>query len=276
MTLIGTTNPSVKSSSRGLKSKRTMFFTIYILLVVFIGLINWGILFPPPQRELIGTTSVQSWVPTYILYDPPGELSYGRCYSYDTITIRLAGGDDDIMVDTEFTAYLGFGSFSTRLFGLGHSINAPLLNQTWQLWKYTDGTREWLQAELINISNIGSGIFGFDSSSYVNSRGMWVEDKTGEESSHSLEWFVAAGELEEITIVCTQREFVLLGGYLLHIFGYDIVLNISISITSPVTNTYVLNNNMTSLSARLYSSGPIEQTDDGSYTTEGAFVWFDQ
>jgi len=254
-----------------------MLFTIYILIVLLVGMINWGILFPPPQRELIDTTSIESWVPLYVLYDPPGNLSYGECYgNYSMVIIRLDGTSHSIVIDSEFTTHMGFSSFSTLISGRGHAINALYLNQTWQLWKYSDGTRDWLQAEMANFSHSGDGIFNFDSASYINRRGMMVENKTGEESPYFLEWTIPAGETEEITLEWIQKDFIPLGSYMVHIFGRDILIDVSISITTPVTNFYVFDNNMTSLSTRLFCNGPIERIEDGYYRAEGVFVWFDR
>lgn len=251
---------------------------MYLIVVLFFGLIHWGVLFPPPHRELVDTAEVESWVPVYVLYDPPGALSYGMCYSnYTPVTLKLDGISGGIQVHSEYSTYMGFSAFGTSLNGESHTILAALLNQTWQLWKYSDGTDTWLQAELINCSHRGDGGFRFDNVNYINSRGMWIENKTGEQSPFTLQWNLTSGTTEEVTFECTQKEFVSFGaGYLIHIFGRDFRFNVSVSMERSFNNTYVFNNNMTSLDVQMMCNGPITQVSPTFYKVEGALIWFSE
>ena len=231
-------------------------------------------LFPPPHRELMGTTVVYSWVPVYVLYDPPGALSYSECNgSSGPVTLRLQGMSDDIQVHSEYSTYIGgFGAPDNERM---HGIYAIGLSQTWQLWRYSDGTNTWLQVELANCSHLGDGIFGFDETQYVNNRGMWVDNMTGNKSPFTLQWNLTSGISKEVTFECTQKDFVSFGaGYLVNILGHDFRINISISTEGTVTDMYVFNNNMTSLDVQMMCNGPITQVSPNHYKADGVMLWF--
>jgi hypothetical protein len=224
----------------------------------------------------MGTTVVYSWVPVYVLYDPPGALSYSECNgSSGPVTLRLQGMSDDIQVHSEYSTYIG--GFRAPDNERMHGIYAIGLSQTWQLWRYSDGTNTWLQVELANCSHLGDGIFGFDETQYVNNRGMWVDNMTGNQSSYRLQWNLTSGTTKEVTFECTQKDFASLGaGYLVDILGHDVRIDVSISIAHPFNNTYVFSNNMGSLYVRMMCNGPITQVSPTFYKTEGALIWFSE
>jgi hypothetical protein len=265
-----------KEFLRRMKPKHTAFSAVFLIVVIFMGLIQWGVLFPPPHRELMGTTVVYSWVPVYVLYDPPGALSYSECSgSSGPVTLRLEGVSDGIQVRSEYSTYIngGFGSgVDASSLNLVYALE---LNQTWQLWRYSDGINIWLQAELANCSYWGDGVFGFDDTQYVNNREMWVDNMTGDQSPYGLQWNVTSGTTKEVTFDCTQKEFISLGaGYLVNIFGHDFCINVSISTEGAITNMYVFNNNMTSLDVQMMCNGAITQISPNHYKTDGALLWF--
>lgn len=254
---------------------------MYIMTVLFFGLIHWGVLFPPPQRELVGTTTVVSRVPNYVFYAPPGALSNGTCFAnYTPIVLKLDGTSDGVQVHSEYATFMDFTSFT--VFAALPSARSDdvcyfLLNQTWQLWRYSDGRTVWFQAELVSCSTVGGGASRIDTTRYINSRGMWVENKTGEQSPYGLQWNLTQGTTKEVTIECTQKEFVPLGaGYLVDILGHDVHIGVSISIGRSFNNTYVFNNNMTSLDVQMMCNGLITQVSPTFYKTEGALIWFSE
>jgi hypothetical protein len=251
---------------------------VYITIVIFFGLIEWGVLFPPPERELVGTTTVVSRVPIYVLYDPPGSLSYSTCFSnFTPVVLKLDAMSGDVQVHGEYSTFIDATSFSTPTDSRLHVIYALELNQTWQLWRYSEGTNVWFQAYLTHCSYRGSDWLHFDMAQYINSRGMWIENKTGESSPFALQLDLASNTTETVTFECTQKDFTPFGaGYLVDIIGHDVRIGVSISIKRPFNTTYVFNNNMISLDVQMMCNGPMTQVSPTFYKTEGALMWFSE
>ncbi len=260
------------------KSRRIAFFAVYISVVLVVGLINWGILFPPTQRELIDTATVQSWVPVYIIHNPPGETSRSGCRAnYTPVTLRLEGMDDGITIDTTFNTHIGSAWFGTGVGFDGYLLNALFLEHAWSLWRYVDGTNIWFEAELDNSTYRGWAILGTDDASFISEQNILVWDTTGSESQYALELVVPIGTTKEVTIEWTQSSFATLGlGYTLNLFGHDFQLNVSLSVDVQITNTYLLGNNMSALSTSMYCNGPITEVGNNHYHVDGALIWFSE
>jgi hypothetical protein len=269
-------NLKENSSEPRSRSKRNVFFAVYVIIVLIVGLANSGVLFPQPRHELIDTTSLISWVPGYVLYTPLGETSYCECYAnYTPFRLMFEGTSNGISVHSIQSTRMGFAYFASSVDYSGYLLSALYLNQTWNLWRNSDGTNEWFEIELANFTYRGGGTFGSDTPSYMNSRGMRVDEMPDETNPYMVDWYVAPGTTKSITIDWTQPEFAPLGAsYMVHIFGHDILLNISISADVPITNTYVLGNGTNSLNVQMMCNGPITQITENHYETDGALIWF--
>ncbi len=264
-------------SKRVRRVKRTILVSSYILVLLISVLITQGILplSNEPQRELVSTTSIESWVPQYVLYDPPGNGSHVTLKSNGSgvLKMRVKGESPSLLVSGEINTGLAFSHIQSPENEEVHSVVALLLNQTWEIWRYYHDGEEWLEAHLANYSRSGSGVFRFEN---LNEKGMWISNRTGISSQYSLERNINQGDTSRVTLECLGTTSAPIGaGYNINLMGTDIRVNISVSLLNySLLTSYVFNDATDSLNIRIFSDGPIMQISQNTYQTDGVLLWF--
>ena len=262
-----------QSKLGSLRRKDLQAVACILILTISVTLLQGGIT-PPSfvQTELLDTSTIESWVPFFVLYDPPGSASYARfsMNGSEGIKMRFEGQASDFQVIGEFTIRTSFSYAETPRSHFDSAILMMLLNQTWELTRYSFLGQEWVEANLVNYSILGHGMFGFDD---IDEHGVWINDLTNTTSEYSLELDVSTGTVETMTIECLGKVPQIIGaGYNVSLFGAEISISILVSPQNfPFTISYVFSNETTPLSFNLFSDTPISQEP---YQTDGVLLWF--
>jgi len=244
-----------------------------VLLLSFSVVILQGqIIFPSfVQSDLIATYTVESYVPFYVQYDPPGSGSYSRFApnGSDGIKMRFEGQAPDLKVVGEFDTGLSIYTETSRN-ELRNTVLMLSLNQTWEIWHHSFLGDEWTEALLTNCNHLGWGALSFED---LDEYGIWVTDLTNTSSDYSLAWNVTPGTVERTTIECLPTTPQSIGaGYTISLNGTEISISVLVSPQSyPFTLSYWFYNGTEPLNFHIFSSAPISEAP---YRTEGVLLWF--
>ena len=260
------------------RSQRPITLLVIVLLLVSSGL---ALAFMPRYlevtEELIGTTSVESWVPVHMLYDPPGNGSSATVSLNGSgmMRTRFVSITPDREVIGEHIGTMITGWVGTPGQARGHTVVAVVLNQTWEVWRRARWGTEWIEARLIDSQYHGWGAFGQTS---IENRSMWVVDLTGTSSMFQNDWSVEQGETIEVTYLCSRTGFYQArAGYEISLFGYDFNISVWLNLGGySLVTSYVFHDSDGPLDFSLLSTGPITRISEERYTTEGALLWFSE
>ncbi|MFX1416790.1 MAG: hypothetical protein ACFFC0_08250, partial [Promethearchaeota archaeon] len=182
------------SSARSKTARRPALLWALLFVIVTAGfLVGLLPLFSEPCQEMIGVTSTQSWVPVYVLYDPPGNGSNAELSPSGSgeMTIMFEGTTPDREVIGAHAGAVVTGTFATSRELRWHGVVAIPLNQTWEVWRCSSGGVDWIEARLISWERLGSGFFAATELEEYN---IWIDNLTGTLSTHRHEWSLAQGE----------------------------------------------------------------------------------
>jgi hypothetical protein len=223
------------------------------------------------HSELIGTCYLESHVPYFVLYDPPGNGSYAHlAVNASRIRLQFEGQTDNLQLTGEFDTRLDIFGAETPHDAYGNRVFVLDLNQTWELFHYSTFGKEWNEIHLSNCSTLGEEIYSL---SDLEGNGVWIDNLTNKISSYSLEWNVSQGSNEQATIECLPSDFRQVGaGYNISIFGTEIAITVSESFQdNPFAVSYTFSNVSDPLHIQLFSDAPITQYP---FKTDGLRLWF--
>ncbi len=260
------------------RTHRPFTLLVIVLLLVSSGL---ALAFIPQyfevSEELIGTTSIESWVPVHMMYDPPGNGSSSTVSLNGSgiMRARFEGITPGHEVIGEYIGSMISGTYGTPDQARSHAVVAVELNQTWEVWRLARWGTEWIEARLIDSQNIGIGLFGQTS---VENRSIWVEDLTGTSSLFQSDWSMEQGATVEATFIFSRIGFYRAGvGYGISLFGYDFNISVWLNLGGySLVTSYIFHNSDGPLDVSLLSNGPITGMSEGRYATEGALLWFSE
>ncbi len=260
------------------RTPRPLTLLVIVLLLVSSGLV---LAFIPQYlevtEELIGTTSIESWVPVHMIYDPPGNGS-SSTVSLDGSGMMMARFEGITPGREVIGGHIGTmitGWVETPRQARGHDVVAVALNQTWEVWRRARWGAEWIEARIIDSQYQGWGSFG---QTNIEDYSMWVEDLTGTSSIFQNDWSMEQGETVETTYNCSRIGFYRVGvGYEISVFGYDFNISVWLDLGGySLVTSYVFHNSDGPLDFSLLSTGPITRISEERYTTEGALLWFSE
>lgn len=260
------------------RTQRPLTLLAIVLLLVSSGL---ALAFIPQyfevSEELIGTTSIESWVPVHIMYDPPGNGSSSTVSLNGSgmMRTRIEGLTPGRVVIGEYIGSMFGGSHGTPDQARSHAVVAAEFNQTWEVWRLARWGAEWIEARLIDYQYNGNGLF---SQTDIESYGMWIEDLTGTSSMFQNAWSIEQGETVEATYVSSRIGFYSARvGYEINLFGYDFNISVWLNLGGySLVTSYVFHDSDGPLDFSLLSTGPITRISEERYTTEGALLWFSE
>jgi len=266
------------SSTHSQTARRPAFLWALLFVIVTAGLLVGLVpLFSEPCQELIGVTSTQSWVPVYVLYDPPGNGSYAEltCGGSGPMTIRFEGTTAGREVTGGYAGAVVSGGHITAHELRLHAVVATWLNQTWEVWRCSSGSVDWIEARLASCEGTGNGLFAATELEEYN---IWIDDLTGLSSSHRHEWSLAQGETAEATFTYSRTGFFqVCAGYNISLLGFDFGVRVWLNVGEcSLVTSYVFNNVEGVLDFAVLSSGRITQLSEESFETDGLLLWFDE
>ncbi len=262
--------------SKGMKRRTSLFAVLFIIVMagLVLGLIPT---FTEPCQEMVGATSIQAWVPVYVLYDPPGNGSNAELS-------RSGSGEMTITFEGTLSGREVIGGYNgaviTATFGTPdelrwHGVVAIPLNQTWEVWRCSSGSVDWLEARLVSCNGHGSGFF---TATEIEEYNIWMDNLTGTSSPHGHEWNLAQGGTAEATFTFSREGFFHVGaGYNITLLGFDFSVRVWLNVRDcSLVTSYVFNNVDGPLNFTILSSGRITQLSDEAFETDGLLLWFDE
>lgn len=249
-----------------------------MLLALTMLVLEGHITFPGPSEspvhsELLGTYQVTTWVPVFVLYNPPGnESSSFVDLGGSNITVQFQGHTSEFDVIGEYSANMGFGfGFGPGGGGATIRVGIFLMNQTWEVDRYSSMGREWTQANLRNCTVVAG--YEVIKRSECSDYGIWLKDMTNTASNYSMDFNVGAGANKSISLDCLlDAPEPINAGYNITLMGVDVGMSVLISSQgSPIPISCMFGDATMPLSIHLFSTTPIQQDP---YSTEGALLWF--
>jgi hypothetical protein len=235
---------------------------------------------PMIWREYLGRYTKLSWVPTFVLYDPPGDGSYSEFTEAQTITSMIKYGG----------AYVGFEASgqTTQIWTVTTDCSTPssermsgvvaiTLNQVWDLWEYDYPSRVVYKAILVSSTPTGGKmIWRFDELATQN---LWVTDRTGTQGAYSAPRAVGANMTmsETFEYYCSNIN-VYGAGYFLNLVGFNFKIYIeSQSVSSTKAEvSYTYHDSSANLVFNIESNYDINWVHSQPYYVDGISIWFDQ
>jgi hypothetical protein len=266
------------SSARSQSVRRPALLWALLFVIVTAGLLLGLVpLFSEPCQEMIGITSTQSWVPVYVLYDPPGNGSYAELSRGGSgqMTIRFDGTTAGHEVIGGYTGAVVMATFVTHDNLRWHGVVAVELNQTWEVWQCSSGNVDWIEARLVSCEGHGVGFFA---ATELEGSNIWIDNLTGTSSPHRYEWSLAQGETIEATFSYSRAGFFQVGaGYNVSLLGFDFSVRVWLNVGEcSLVTSYVFSNSDGPLNLTVLSSGPITQLSEESFDIDGLLLWFDK
>ncbi|MHA1927348.1 MAG: hypothetical protein ACTSV2_02080 [Candidatus Thorarchaeota archaeon] len=260
------------------RTQRPFTLLVIVLLLVSSGLIL--AIFPQyfeVTEELIGTTSIESWIPVHMMYDPPGNGSSSTVSLNGSgiMRARFEGITPGREVIGEYIGSMISGTYGTPDQARSHAVVAVELNQTWEVWRLARWGAEWIEARLIDYQNFGIGLL---SQTDIENRSMWVEDLTGTSSLFQKDWSIEQGETVEATYISSMIGFYRArAGYEINLFGYDFNISVWLDLGGySLVTSYVFHGSDGPLEVSLLSNSPITRISEERYSTERVLLWFSE
>jgi hypothetical protein len=156
-----------------------------------------------------------------------------------------------------------------------HSVVATWLNQTWEVWRCSSGSVDWIEARLAGCEGTRNGFFA---STELEDYNIWIDDLTGLSSSHRHDWSLAQGETAEATFTYSRTGLFQVGaGYNISLLGFDFSIRVWLNVGEcSLVTSYVFSNSDGPLNLTVLSSGPITQLSEESFDIDGLLLWFDK
>lgn len=257
-------------------SKRVLVLVISLVVIFDI------ILAPPfsvpehePVRELIGTITKESWVPLFILRDPPSSgsnatiaFSYQgeRNLIYDSRTSNLT-----VRGETTVDFLVGCRFHTSENDRIDYGIIAKL-NQTWTIWQCYNYGNEWIEAVLnssqvietekqVPVDNLQEyGIWTTQPSSPIASL------RTAFHEEHQFFTFRYTG----------SRSNYLYAGYYVILLDYEFRVYVSLQLRNVAMFTYLRIHNETGVHEfTIFSNGEITSGSNRKHICTGVIIWFE-
>ena len=257
--------------------KRRVGLFIVLALVISIGpLLAFNYLSSYVERQFIGSAAIESFVPVYIIYDPPGGGSFSELSTsgdYPIIASFSSRSENQVVkgaCDAISVSVTVAGPKEQR----AHFMVAVKLNLTWDVWHCYSGESEWFEVVLNSTSyEKGIGLISFDNLAQYH---LWVEDLTGTAGPFMYEVDIAHNETHILELRYSRHQFVdIRAGFTMTIFGIDFSVCVFIntgSKTIQFTHTYF--DAEEDLSFCLESYGFLRNLYSNNMQIENLLVWF--
>ncbi len=257
----------------GLRKRDSQVVACILIMTVCIGFMEiYPALQPMAQAEELGTYVIQSWVPYYILYDPPGNGSFAQFSTGESEVLEMSfsGNNSALVVTGEFNASINRITGDTLGPRFISAVMLLQLNQTWEVCRYSRLGHEWTEAHLVNCSIIGFANYDFDE---ISGLGIWIDSLSNTTSDYNLSLYVAPGTTKTATIECqpTTPQSIS-AGYNITLMNSVVPISVSVCPQKhPFTIKYEFHDETMALSIHLFSDAPITPEP---YRTEGPLIWF--
>jgi hypothetical protein len=258
------------------KRKRLVDLLIVITIVLSMGIllaVNLPNLLT--NREFVGMSTIESYVPIYILYDPPGGGSYSEITTSGDaqVTASFEGLTENRVVKGVYDVELGFSMVGGPENSRMHIAVCELLNLTWGLWHCYLGASEWYEAVLNSTSRLGIGAFRFDN---LTNHSMWVEDLTGIPGSFTYRVNVSGSQTESLVLLYSRSQFMdIRAGFSMTLFGIDFTVHVFVNTGGrEIMFTQTYSDMDENLSFLLESDGALREISPGTIQMDNMLVWF--
>lgn len=229
------------------------------------------------NRQLVGVSSIESFIPIYIVYDPPGNGSYSEITTANEgqVVASFRSMEKSLVVIGEYDVSLGFGSAGGPKDERMHSVLCEELNMTWSLWHCQLFASKWYEAILESTSSLGVGFLRFDN---LDGHGVWVQDLTGASGPFMYNVSLSSNQTEKLTLSYNKDRFVdMKAGFNMTLFGVNFVVHVFVNTGTRrilLNQTYFdMNEN---LSFSLVSNGNMEEVSPGIVQLDDLLVWFNK
>lgn len=239
-----------------------------------------GMAQPLIWRELVGRVNVTSWVPAFVLYDPPGDGSYAKFTQSKTVTTTFSYGGVVPGYSVSGSTTQGWvisASYSTPSNQRMHCVICGQFVQEWEVWYCESPIHSWYTANLVRtVQNLyGQGIFRFDELSTYN---IWVTNLIGVSGQYSWARHVGAectmtNTLEYFSTNSVQPQI----GY--QIAPYGILFSISVGTKTVNEQRFTVEytyHDSNTLDFFLESNYNINWGTDPPQSVNGIQIWFDR
>jgi hypothetical protein len=229
------------------------------------------------NRQLVGVSNVESFVPIYIVYDPPGNGSYSEITvaNEGQVVASFRSVEKSLVVIGEYDVGLGFGSAGGPKDERMHFVLCEELNMTWSLWHCQLFASRWYEAILESTSSLGVGVLRFDN---LAGFGVWVQDLTGISGPFMYNVSLSSNQTEKLTLSYNKAKFVdIKAGFNITLFDVDFVIHVFVNTGTRrvlLNQTYFDMNE--DLSFSLVSNGNMEEVSPGIVQLDDLLVWFNK
>lgn len=256
--------------------KRVVDLFIVIAIVLSMGIllaVNLPILLT--DRQFVGFSTVESYVPIYIIYDPPGEGSYSELTTSGDAQViaSFEGSNEDKIVKGVYDVTLGFSMVGGPRNERMHFAVCEEVNLTWGLWHCYFGASEWYEAVLESTSYLGYGAFRFDE---LANYSIWVEDLTGISGSFMYRINVSRDQTESLVLLHNSSQLIdNKAGFNMKLFGIDFSVHVFINTNGrEIIFTQTYSDTDEDLSFFLESEGALKDISSGTIQMDNILVWF--
>lgn len=258
------------------KRKRRVDLLIVIAIVLSMGIllaVNLPTLLT--NRQFVGRTTIESYVPIYILYDPPGGGSYSRITTSGDAQV-IASFDsmnEDRVVKGVYDVGIGFSYVGGPQNSRMHFVVCESLNLTWTLWHCYLGASEWYEAVLDSTSHLGLGSLSFDN---LANHSMWVENLTGTRGSFTYRVNMSGGQTQSLVLLYSRSQFMdIRAGFNMTLFGIDFTVHVFVNTGGrEIIFTQTYSDMDENLSFLLESDGALREISLGTIQMDNMLVWF--
>lgn len=204
----------------------------FLIILILAGLMLIVEAKPQPTiyKEYLGRHTKTSWIPTFVMYDPPGDGSYSKFTEQRTVTsyLKYGGAWTGFYASGETTkSWTVQTSYETPHDSRIHCVIAITCEQVWDLWMYTYPSRVLYKAILVSSTATGGkGIVSFDD---LDEKDMWVDSLMGTQGDYRYRRYVSANCSMSDTLEYYWSNHVVFGaGYFLNLVGVGFSIYVEI------------------------------------------------
>jgi hypothetical protein len=257
------------------KRKRLVDLLIVMAIVLSMGiLLAFDLPYLFISRQFVGISTIESYVPIYILYDPPGGRSFSELsISGDgQVIASFEGRTVNRLVSGSYHCTLG-GGFAVAEIPRKHGVAFEMLNLTWYVWHCYFGTNEWYEAVLNSTSHLGAGMDWFDEMDQFD---IWTEDLTGTPGSFTYRVNISSSQTESLVLLYNKSQFMdIRAGFNMTLFGIAFSVHVFVNTGGrEIMFTQTYSDMEENLSFLLESEGALREASPGTIQMDNMLVWF--
>jgi len=231
-------------------------------------------------REYVGQQQVTSYVPCFVLYDPPGSGSYAKFTTSSSVSTGFsfalwAGGNGVSGGDTEGWSFTS--TYQTDANSRKHYVVCNEYKITWDVWYVETPRRSYFTATCVGMApTAGKALWSFNDLAAHN---IMVTDLTGTTGAYHANRAVSAGGAMSDTIEYWSTLTVQIGcGFKFNAFGvpFEATVQVNFASTQKFQVYYYYYDSSVALDFDIESNYNIQNWNNDPKPVNGISIWFSE